>query len=127
MSTSRTESSRPRRHELRLPRAERLRGRSTIATVFRDSRRVGGGGLALLYKPNGLEVNRLLVSARRGFGGSVERNRERRRVKEIYRLLKPRLRRGYDIAAVVAPPPRSTLDRSVQFENLLRKAGLLLS
>jgi ribonuclease P protein component len=127
MSTSRTESQRQGRHRLRLTRAERLRGRSAITTVFRDSRRVGGGGLALLYKPNGLDANRLLVSARRGFAGAVERNRERRRVKEIYRLLKPRLRSGYDIAAVVAPPPCSTIDRSAQFETLLRKAGLLLS
>lgn len=127
MSTSRTEAARPGRHRLRLARAERLRGKSTIATVFRDSRRVGGGGMALLYKPNGLDVNRLLVSARRGFAGSVERNRQRRRVREIYRQAKPRLRCGYDIALVVAPPPRSTVDRSAELEILLRKAGLLLS
>lgn len=127
MSTSPTEQARPGRHKLRLTRAQRLRGRSTITSMFRLARRVGGGDLALLYRANGLERNRFLVSARQGFAGAVERNRERRRVKEIYRLLGPRLRSGYDIAAVIAPPPRSYLERSVQLEALLRKAGLLLS
>lgn len=112
---------------MRLKRAERLRGRTVIASVFRRARRLGGGDLALVFCANGLGHNRFLVSARRGFLGAVERNRERRRVKEIYRQIKPRLRIGYDLAAVVTPPPRSFTLRSAQLEGLLRKAGLLLS
>ncbi len=95
--------------------------------MFRLAGRVGGGELALLFRPNGLDRNRFLVSARRGFAGAVERNRERRRIKEIYRQMGPRLRCGYDVAAVVGPPPRNYQQRKVQLEALLRKAGLLLS
>jgi ribonuclease P protein component len=127
MSTSRTDSFPLRRHRLRLVRAQRLRGRSTISAHFRGSRRVVGGGIALLYRANGLDINRFLVSARRGFAGAVERNAERRRVREICRLLQARLSTGYDIAVVIAPPPRSTADRRAQLEGLLLKAGILIS
>ena len=122
MSTSRTEPRVP----LRLRRAERLRGRSEIESLFRGSRRAGGGGLVLLFRANGLDHNRFLVSTRRGFAGAVERNRERRRLREIYRQTKPRLRNGYDLAAVVAPPALAFAERSAQLQGLLEKAGLLL-
>ncbi len=127
MSTSRTERDPAGRVRLRLSRAQRIRGRSAVTTVFRRSQRVGGEDMAVLYRANGLAAARVLVSARRGFAGAVERNRERRRVKEIYRQIAPRLRAGYDIAVVVTPPPRSFAVRSVQLESLLRRAGLLLS
>ncbi len=83
--------------------------------------------MALLFRANGLAASRVLVSTRRGFRCAVERNRERRRVKDIYRQIAPRLRAGYDIAVVVNPPPRSFPVRSAQLESLARTAGLLLS
>jgi ribonuclease P protein component len=127
MSTSDTEQPGAGRARLRLCRAERLRGRAAVTTLFRRSRRVGGGELALLIRPNGLDHNRVLVSARRGFSGAVERNRERRRVKELYRQIRPRLKPGYDVAVVLAPPPCPYAVRSAQLESLLRRAGLLFS
>ncbi len=127
MSTSDTERPRGGRRRLRLTRAERLNGRAAVTSVFRRSRRVGDDEMALLFRANGLAGNRVLVSARRGFKGAVERNRERRRIKEIYRQMRPRLRGGYDIAVVVTPPPRSFALRSARLEALLRKAGLILS
>lgn len=123
MSTSRTE--RTQRDRLRLPRGQRLRGRSGVAAVFRRSRRVGGRQLTLLFHANGLDHNRVVVSARRGFHGAVERNRERRRVKEIYRQLRPRLRVGYDIALIVMAPPLPVPIRGAEVESLMRRAGLL--
>ncbi len=127
MSTSGTERNPAARARLRLSRAQRLTGRSAVTTVFRRSQRVGIDDLTLLFRANGLSTGRVLVSTRRGFGGAVERNRERRRVKEIYRQIAPRLRAGYDIAVVVNPPPRSFTVRSAQLESLLRRAGLLAS
>jgi len=127
MRTSDIEEFRAGRRRLGLTRAERLRGRSAVTAFFRRSRRVGGEDLALLFRENGLAFNRILVSAKRGFKGAVERNRERRRLREIYRQIRPRLRNGYDVAIVVSPPPRDFAVRSAQLESVLRKAGLLLS
>jgi ribonuclease P protein component len=127
MSTNGTERDTAARVRLRLTRAQRLRGRSAVTTVFRRARRVGSSDLAVLFRENGLSAGRVLVSTRRGFKGAVERNRERRRVREIYRQIAPRLRAGYDVAVVVNPPPRSYAARRAQLESLLRRAGLLLS
>jgi ribonuclease P protein component len=81
--------------------------------------------MGLLYRNNGLQHNRVLFTTRRGFGGSVARNRVRRIGRETYRCLKAEMARGYDLAFVFYPGPYAPADRRVQIESLLVEVGLL--
>lgn len=49
---------------------------------------------------NGKAENRLGVTVSTKIGGAVQRNRVRRRLKEIYRLNESKLATGYDIVIV---------------------------
>ena len=49
---------------------------------------------------NGSGENRLGITVSTKIGGAVQRNRVRRRLKEIYRLSESRLATGYDIVIV---------------------------
>ena len=56
---------------------------------------------AVVYcRKNGRAENRLGVTVSTKLGGAVQRNRIKRRLKEIYRLNEDRLSTGYDIVIV---------------------------
>jgi len=56
---------------------------------------------AVVYcRRNGRAENRLGVTVSTKLGGAVQRNRIRRRLKEIYRLNEEKLSAGYDIVIV---------------------------
>lgn len=80
--------------------------------------------MRLLYRPNGLEVSRLLITLRKKFGTAVERNRARRLVKEAYRHLKSDIQCGYDIGCVVYQKGLSYTETVRILNSLIRKAGL---
>jgi ribonuclease P protein component len=77
---------------------------------------------------NGTEENRLGITVSTKLGGAVERNRVRRRLKEIYRLNEHSLRAGYNIVLVARLRCRhagwSELEASVL--SLFSKLGLVL-
>ena len=56
----------------------------------------------VLYRNNGLNVNRISFLASKKVGNSVQRNRARRVMKEAYRLTAPDLdlKTGYDLVIV---------------------------
>jgi len=72
-------------------------------------------------------VNRLGITVSTKIGGAVQRNRVRRRLKEIYRLSEEKLKSGFDIVIVARIRGRfasySELQSSVV--ALFRKLGLL--
>jgi ribonuclease P protein component len=72
-----------------LPRAARLADGRAIDRVFRQGRRVERPGFALVWlgAPGGRVV---AVTAGRRLGGSVARNRARRRLREAYRQVNAR-------------------------------------
>ena len=82
-------------------------------------------------RKNGLDHNRLGVTVSTKLGGAVVRNRARRRLREVYRLAQPRMRRGYDVVLVArsrclsAPWPRlaAAFDRACRELGLLEEAG----
>ncbi|MBE5040205.1 ribonuclease P protein component [Ructibacterium gallinarum] len=45
-------------------------------------------------------ISRLGITAGKKVGGAVERNRAKRRIREIYRVFAPRLKTGYDFCIV---------------------------
>jgi len=80
---------------------------------------------AVVYcRRNGKPENRLGITVSTKLGGAVQRNRIRRRLKEVYRLNEERFHTGYDIVLIARMRSRyvrfSELEASVMslFRNL---------
>lgn len=108
-----------------LTRQERLRGTSNLEGIFKNSSRVGCSGAKLLFRENGLDYCRVVLSPVRKYGHAVARNRARRLGKEAYRQVKTVLKPGFDLAFILYPGDYSYGERINQFSSLLKRAGLL--
>jgi ribonuclease P protein component len=109
----------------RFKRDERLKRREEIRAVFNRREAVSCPGAKLFRLENGLARNRIAFTFARKFGNAVERNRARRVGREAYRLLKNRLKSGYDLVLLVYPGKDFLTDRVDQLETLFSRAGLL--
>ena len=83
---------------------------------------------AVVYcRRNGGTFNRLGVTVSTKIGGAVQRNRVRRRLKEIYRLNEEKMAPGFDV--VVVARMRSRFVGFHELENsvltLFRKLGII--
>jgi ribonuclease P protein component len=85
-----------------------------------------------------LPYNRIGFTLARKFGNAPARNRAKRLGREAYRLLRPRLRPGFDLVLLVYPPPRPPKKpgdrgaggftaRSDQLTALCARAGLIMN
>jgi ribonuclease P protein component len=111
--------------EYSFQRNERLKGRSYIQAVFKQGKKLSCQGAKLFVLKNNLTNNRICFTFSRGFGNAVKRNRARRLGREAYRLLRPRLRGGYDLILLIFPETQASLAaRTRQLEFLFSKAGL---
>ena len=110
----------------KFPRNEKLKGRDEIREVFRK-KAVSCHGAKLLTLRNGLLYNRIAFVFSRKFGKAVERNHSRRLSREVYRLLRNELRKGYDLVFMVFPGRDAFSARMEQMRELFLKAGLLIS
>ena len=72
--------------------------------IFRKLYAKGEGAVGPFFvvysRRNGLAENRLGITTGVKLGHAVDRNRARRRIREIYRLSEPLLRPGFDIVIV---------------------------
>lgn len=109
-----------------LTRIERLRSQSEISIVFKSSTRVSCSGAKMVYRKNELEWNRIAVTLVRKYGNSVQRNRSKRILREIYRSLKNNLKPGYDMIMVLYPGDYNYSIRESQVKYLLSKADIFL-
>ena len=109
-----------------LTRIERLRSQFEISRVFKSSSRVSCSGAKLVYRRNELEWNRIAVTLVRKYGNSVQRNRSKRILREIYRSLKNNLKPGFDIIIVLYPGEYDYSIRESQVKYLLTKADIFL-
>jgi len=114
-------------HDYRFPRIERLKGREEIQKVFGKRKVVSCAGAKLFTLPNGLSHNRIAFSFSRKFGNAVERNHSRRLSREVYRILRNELRKGYDLVLLVYPDKSVFKVRMEQLRKLFSRAGLLNS
>jgi ribonuclease P protein component len=89
-----------------LPREWRLVRRAEYEAVYREKRRRSSATFLLFYRPNGLECSRFGMSVKKALGNAVERNRIRRRIREILRVHREEIVPGWD---VVIHPSRSVL------------------
>ncbi|MDR2181835.1 MAG: ribonuclease P protein component [Treponema sp.] len=95
-------------HPFRFGRHERLKKRVEITRVFRKGRQLGCPGLKLYFLDNGLPYNRIVITFVKKYGNAVERNRARRVSREAYRLMRPLLKTGYDVAVLICAPARGS-------------------
>ena len=72
----------------------------TFRRIYSKGRSAVTSFLVLYCRPNRLDHNRLGVTVSTKLGGAVVRNRARRRLREVFRLAGPELRRGYDVILV---------------------------
>jgi len=94
----------------------RIKKSREIIEVFKRGKRKETPYFSFLYRRNNLGYDRLAVVVNRKFGNAVKRNRAKRRIREVFRLL--RRDRGYDIVIYLKPPARD-----VDFQEL-KKAFL---
>jgi len=85
--------------------------------------------VVVYFQRNNFAENRLGITVSTKLGGAVQRNRIRRRLKEIYRLNEHSLRKGHSIVIVARHSSKdakwSELESSVL--SLFSKLGLLCS
>ncbi len=68
-----------------MPREHRHRADIHVARVFAKGKRLGAKNYALFILENGVEESRYRVIVGKKYGNAVERNRIRRRIREILR------------------------------------------
>ena len=91
-----------------LSRTCRLVNRAEHDAVYREGRRRSGREMMLFVRPNGLDVSRFGWSIKKALGSAVERNRIRRRLREIVRLRAQDIAPGWDIVI----HPRSSVAKA---------------
>ena len=90
---------RPSRIRFRFPRASRLNRASEFNLVKTSGKSWTGRHLVLatLVRHEGLRIG--IITTRR-IGSAVARNRVRRKIREIFRLNRPRLKSGYWLVTI---------------------------
>jgi ribonuclease P protein component len=88
-----------------LPRAARVRRRPEFERAYDTGARIHARFMTVFVVPNGGAESRVGVAATRKLGSAVERNRAKRRARELFRRHK--LAAGLDIVIV---PRREMLD-----------------
>ena len=83
--------------------------------------------LVVYFRKNGRKENRLGLTVSTKVGKAVERNRVRRRLREIYRLNEDKLLPGYDIVIVARVRSKVAAYRELEghFLSLCDRLGLL--
>jgi len=81
----------------RYPRTCRLLRRGDFDRVYREGQRRSSKQFVVFYRANGGTESRFGSSVKRALGSAVERNRIRRRIREMVRLRRQEIAPGWDI------------------------------
>ena len=101
------------------PKEYRLLRRSEFRQVYEAGQRRSAPIGVVFFRPNGLPMTRLGITAPTKMGGAVLRNRVKRRVREAFRLNRLTIPAGWDI--VVNPrEAMATVEFSKLAQELLR-------
>ena len=81
----------------RFPKSDRILKRQAFRRVYDAGKKIQTRFFTAFVLPNSQEQSRIGITATRKTGNSVQRNRMRRRVRELYRRNKWRVPPGIDI------------------------------
>ena len=94
--------------------------------LYNKGKSAVGPAVVVYCKKSKNEQNRLGVTVSTKLGGAVVRNRARRRLREVYRLASPHLKKGYDFVLVARSKAVDGSFSAMQenFERLCKKLGV---
>ena len=106
--------------------ADILRKKEDFDALYKSGKSSGSKYVVLLYRKNGLSVNRFAFVASKKVGGSVERNRAKRLMREAFRLSELELSKGYDLLFIARNTITESKCADVQksIEAAEKRAGL---
>jgi len=107
------------------PRSCRLTSRREFRAVYDNGRRVSCACLTMFALASGLEQSRIGLTVTRKIGGAVQRNRVKRRLRDIFRRNRARLVPALDLVINVHRPilESSTADLERQFLSCFGRLG----
>jgi len=111
----------------RLPRRRRVTRSGEFAQAYEQGRKIVGRYMVAFLRSGAGAALRLGVVTSRKVGGAVERNRARRRIREVFRHARSGLSGNVDLILVAraARPEPSMEDLMKDFLSVARRAGLL--
>jgi ribonuclease P protein component len=109
-----------------MKRKFRLRKSSDFKRVRRLGKSYAHPFIVLIKNPNQADISRIGISAGRSVGNAVNRNRTKRRLREIIRPRVPKIEEGWDIVVIARKPIQNASQIELQdaFEELIDKAQL---
>ena len=108
------------RHPLKFPKMVRVRSRLDFAAVYERGVRISDGCLSLIALPNDRPTSRLGLAVSKRCGNAVQRNRLKRRLREVFRQSRADLPTGLDF--VVQPRANTPLKLEVLRQSLVSLA-----
>jgi len=107
-----------------------LKKNNEFKRLYNKGKSAASKHAVVYFRRNGrMTGNRLGITVSTKLGGAVQRNRIRRRLKEIYRLNESRLASGYDIVIVARMASRTVSFRELEASvmSLFNKLQLTLT
>ncbi|MBI9103553.1 MAG: ribonuclease P protein component [Spirochaetales bacterium] len=110
-----------------LTKKEIIRKKKDIDSLFRYGKRISAPGLRIVFRKNELGYTRGFFTLVRKFGNSIQRNRAKRLIKEVFRIQKHELEPGWDLAFILFPGNTDFHDLNQQVSKLFSRAGLFFN
>lgn len=109
-----------------MKRAVTLKENYEFRRLYQRGASAVSGSMVIYCRKNKLGHNRLGITVSVKLGGAVVRNRARRRLREVYRLNRDKLRPGYDVLLVARGRTLTApwKDLNATFLRLCRKLEL---
>lgn len=110
-----------------LPKQNRLKKEKDFENVFKNGKTVKCQNLFFKYVPSGEESRIGIVVSKKVSKRAVDRNKVKRRIREIFRLTGDKLKTGFNIIIVAYPSIKDKEFKSIkeEIDSGLIKAGLI--